>query len=150
MPDTRAWRLALAAVFVLAAVPRAHAADDEAAAVRAVVEAAYVRGVHAQFDAAAMRQGFHPDFRMLVLREGRLEAVTLEEWIARLEKRRREQPAAAPPSVTHAFTFTDVAGHAASVRVELHRDGRHAFSDYLSLYKFPDGWKIVSKTFVAR
>ena len=150
MPETRALRLALAVVFTLVPALSAQAADDEAAAVQAVVEAAYVRGVHAQFDPEAMRRGFHPDFRMLVLREGRLEAVALEEWIARMEKRRREQPAGTPPRVTHTFTFTDVAGPAASVRVELNRDGRHVFSDYLSLYKFPDGWKIVSKTFFAR
>lgn len=27
--------------------------------------------------------------------------------------------------------------------------GRHTFTDYLSLYRFPDGWRIVSKTFQA-
>ena len=43
----------------------------------------------------------------------------------------------------------DVTGNAATVRLELYRDGKHAFTDYLSLYRFPDGWKIVSKTFQA-
>ena len=27
------------------------------------------------------------------------------------------------------------------------RDGKHVFSDYLSLYKFEDGWKIIGKIF---
>ena len=35
----------------------------------------------------------------------------------------------------------------ASVRVEVFRDGKHTFTDYLLLYKFADGWKIVSKAF---
>ncbi len=118
-------------------------------AVEAVVYEAYVQGVHAAFDPAAMRRGFHPDFNMLVLREGQLERVTLEAWIERMEKSNRAKPDAPKPRIAHRFTHTDVAGHAATVRVEIERGGRHAFSDYLALYHFPDGWKIVSKTFYA-
>ncbi len=127
----------------------AEAPADPRQAVEAVVERAYVQGVHAAFDPAAMRSGFHPDFNMLVLREGKLERVTLEAWIERMEKFKSSKPDAPKPRIAHRFTHTDVAGHAATVRVEIERDGRHVFSDYLSLYHFPDGWKIVSKIFYA-
>ena len=129
----------------LAAAQRTTAADDRAA-VEAVVKTAYVDGVHAKGDPALMRQGFHPDFRMLTLRDGTMTPVTLEEWIARLEKGNRERTGPRP-SIRHEFTAVDVTGNAATVRLELHRDGKHTFTDYLSLYRFPDGWKIVSKTF---
>ena len=33
------------------------------------------------------------------------------------------------------------------VKVELSRDGTHVFTDFLSLYKTPDGWKIIGKIF---
>jgi hypothetical protein len=72
--------------------------------------------------------------------------VTLEEWIARLEKGNRERTGPRP-AIRHEFTAVDVTGNAATVRLELYRDGKHTFTDYLSLYRFPDGWKIVSKTF---
>ena len=39
----------------------------------------------------------------------------------------------------------NVTGNTASARVEVYRDGKHTFTDYLLLYKFTDGWKIVSK-----
>ena len=74
--------------------------------------------------------------------------MTLEEWIARLEKGNRERTGPRP-AIRHEFTGVDVTGNAATVRLELYRDGKHAFTDYLSLYRFPDGWKIVSKTFQA-
>jgi hypothetical protein len=125
----------------------AHGAGD-ADAVRAVVQAAYVDGVHASFDAGAMRRGFHPDFRMLALKDGMLQAVTLAEWIERLEKR-KAAAGSARPAIKADFTNLDVTGDAATVRLELHRDGRHVFTDFLSLYRFPDGWKIVGKTFQA-
>ncbi len=137
--------VALCAAGLLGTGAVAEPAPGDADAVKAVVLAAYVEGVHAKPDSAAMRRGFHPDFRMLVLKDGALQAVALEEWIERLEKRR--PVAGAKPAIQADFTTLDVAGNAATVRLKLRRDGKHVFTDYLSLYRFPDGWKIVSKTF---
>ncbi|HJS56476.1 MAG TPA: nuclear transport factor 2 family protein [Vicinamibacteria bacterium] len=138
----------LCLIAVIAAVTPTLGSADEAQDARAVVEAAYVQGVHASFSADAMRRGFHPDFRMYTLRDGALSYVTRDEWIARLEKRAAE---ASPRSQIKAdYPLVDVTGNTAVVRVELHRDGKHVFTDYLSLYRFADGWKIVAKVFQAR
>lgn len=132
----------VAAVFAAAAAP----ADVEA--VKAVVQSAYVDGVHAKGDVALMRGGFHPSFRMLTLRDGALTPVTLDEWAGRIEKGAADR-SAPRPEIRAEFTSVDVTKDAAVVRLELYRGGKHAFTDYLSLYRFPDGWKIVSKTFQA-
>jgi hypothetical protein len=124
----------------------AAAADGDVEAVKAVVKSAYVDGVHVKADPALMRAGFHPSFRMLVLRDGAMNAVTLDEWAARIEKGAAERKGPAP-AIRHEFTRVDVTGNAAVVRLELYRDAVHTFTDYLSLYRFPDGWKIVSKIF---
>jgi len=126
----------------------AGAADGDVEAVKAVVKSAYVDGVHAKADPALMRAGFHPSFRMLVLRDGVVTGVTLDEWAGRIEKGAAERKGP-PPVIRHEFTHVDVTRDAAVVRLELHRDGKHVFTDYLSLYRFPEGWKIVSKTFQA-
>lgn len=140
--------LPVAALALLVALPCAAADQPEDAAVKQVVLDAYVNGVHASPDAAAMRRGFHPDFRMLVLSDGKMNAVTLDEWAGRIEK--SAAAATGPrPKIDHEFTDVDVVGSAATVRVEISRDGRHTFTDFLSLYRFADGWKIVGKTFYA-
>jgi hypothetical protein len=41
----------------------------------------------------------------------------------------------------------EISGTAAFCRVELSREGRHLFTDFLALYRFADGWKIVGKSF---
>ena len=115
-------------------------------AVEKVVTDAYVDGVHRNQDAAAMRRGFHPDFKMLMLRDGALRAVTLDEWTARIEATAKD-PDRHRAEILAKMTNVDVVGTAASVRIEIHKDGRHVWTDYLSLYEFPDGWKIVAKTF---
>jgi len=143
---TRTVRVAGAALSVLALAAFARAADNDRDAVQAVVRSAYVEGVHVKGDAALMRAGFHPDFRMFGVRDGALSTTTLEEWATRVEKARSERKGPAP-QIRHEFTQVDVTGNAAVARVELHRDGKHVFTDYLSLYRFADGWKIVAKTY---
>jgi hypothetical protein len=45
------------------------------------------------------------------------------------------------------FPLVEVTGTAAICKVELTRGGKLVFTDYLALYKFEDGWKIVGKSF---
>ena len=124
----------------------ASAADGDRQGIESVVRSAYVEGVHIKGDPALMRKGFHPDFRMFVLKDGALTALTLDEWAARIEKGARERTGPAP-QIRAEFPLVDVTNNAAVARVEVHRDGKHIFTDYLSLYKFADGWKIVGKIF---
>jgi len=134
---------------ILSSAAAATAQSSDADAVKAVVQSAYVEGVHANMNADQMRRGFHPDFHMLMLRDGKLTSITLEEWIGRMEANAKQNPSAPKPSVRAELPIVDVTGNEAVVKVELYRDGKHAFTDYLFLYKFPDGWKIVSKIFQA-
>src|SRR5215475_550227 len=117
----------LMAIAWLAHVPTsavAQTADPDA--VKAVVQSAYVEGVHVNLDATKMRQGFHPDFRMLMLRDGKMTSVTLEEWITRMEANAKQNPNAPKPAVRADFPVVDVTGNEAVVKVELYRDGKHA------------------------
>jgi hypothetical protein len=132
------------AVLACAATGVAQTASDKDAVVQVITDA-YINGVHAKPDGAAMRRGFHPDFRMLVLTDGKMTAVTLDEWVSRVEKSAASN--APRPAIKAEFPRVDISGNTASARVEVFRDGAHTFTDHLLLYKFPDGWKIVSKAF---
>lgn len=132
-------------LFVLAGPLAAN--DEDKKAVMNVVETAYVKGVHADPSGEAMRQGFHADFIMFVQDGEKINKVTRDEWIARIEAGKAKNNGAPKPVVKHEFPVVEVSGKAAFVRVELHRDGKHVFTDFISLYKFADGWKIIGKTF---
>ncbi|HEY7863763.1 MAG TPA: nuclear transport factor 2 family protein [Thermoanaerobaculia bacterium] len=140
--------LAAAALAAVATVAGAAPDPPEIEAVKAVVQSAYVEGVHIRGDGAAMRKGFHPDFHMLVLKDGAMQSVSLEEWIGRIEGRAKD-PAAQPPDVRAKFPVVEISGNAAVARVELTRNGKHTFTDFLALYRFPAGWMIVGKIFQA-
>ena len=137
------------AVLVTISAGGTMAAEDDRKAIESTIRTAYVEGVHVKGDPALMRKGFHPDFRMFMLRDGVLTTLTLDEWAARVEKGAKERTGPAP-EIRAEFPLVDITNNAAVARVEIHRDGKHIFTDYLSLYRFADGWKIVGKIFQSR
>ncbi|HEX9653404.1 MAG TPA: nuclear transport factor 2 family protein [bacterium] len=120
--------------------------EKEKSSIKQVIEAAYVKGIHIDRDPAAIRRGFHPDFTMLVFKDNQISKVALEDWIARIEEGKKKSPTLSEKT-THNFEIVDLSGNAAIARIELFKDGKHVFTDYMSLYKFDDGWKIVNKIF---
>ena len=115
----------------------------DTAAVRQVLLDAYVSGVHVERDTAAVRAGFHPDFVMLVDDAGRLLSISLDDWLDRM------QLDGVPTSdiIRHEFRAVDVTEDAAMAVLEIYENGVHIYTDYFSLYRFTDGWRIVSKIF---
>ncbi len=145
MKNTISFYVMILALFVLSGTLIAN--DAEKKAVMSVVEEAYVKGVHADPSGEAMRKGFHPDFIMFVQDAGKITKVTRDEWITRIEAGKAKNSGASKPVVKHEFPVVEITGKAAIVKVELYKDGRHVFTDFISLYKFEDGWKLVGKTF---
>jgi hypothetical protein len=45
------------------------------------------------------------------------------------------------------FHLVDVAGNAAVAKLDVYRNDEFYSTDYMLLYKFVDGWKIVSKVY---
>jgi hypothetical protein len=119
------------------------AAEEEA--IKALVQTAYVDGLINLGDLEKTRAGFHPDFVLLGLQDGKLTRLPIADWIAGTEKRKAQGQKS--PGMTCKILQVDVTTSAAVVKLELRRGDVHVFTDYLSLYKFPDGWKIVGKIY---
>lgn len=111
-----------------------------------VVRSAYVEGAHRDADAEAMRAGFHPQFVMFVLADGEVRQVTIDQWAERVAAE-GAKPDRTPPEVEADLEIIGESGDTAVVRVELTRNGEHAFTDFLSLYRTAEGWRIVGKVF---
>jgi len=93
------------------------AASDKDDVVKVVTDA-YINGVHASPNGAAMRKGMHPDFRMMVLTDGKLSVVTLDDWVVRVEKA-ASNPSVPRYAIKSELPQVDVIGTAAKVQVEL-------------------------------
>lgn len=114
--------------------------------VKQVVMTAYVGGIHNGGPVEDIRKGFHPTFNMLRLMDNQVKPLPIEEWITNIEKSRSQQTTA-PAKTEGKFVDVTVTGTAANVVLELYRADKKIFTDNLLLYKFAEGWRIVSKTY---
>ena len=117
--------------------------DSDDRAIRRVVEEAYVSGVFVARDPAAVRRGFHPDFVLSVHDDGKPIVAPLDMWLERLNL----DGVRSTDAVKHEFDRVDITGRTAVVKLEMHINGRHVYTDYMGLYRFQDGWKIVNKVY---
>ncbi len=116
-------------------------------AIREIIEKAYIEGIHGSQDEATVKSGFHQDFTMLVLHEDGLDKVDVDEWLRRLEKMKADDPDLWSAETRHEFRLVDVSGHAAVAKLDVYKGETHFSTDYMLLYRFDEGWRIVSKVF---
>jgi hypothetical protein len=133
-------------IIILFTSVAAGAQINDEADVKQVVTSAYVEGIHNRGNVEDIRKGFHPSFNMLRLMNNEIKPLPIEEWIANLEKAKKESPNS-PARTEGKFITVDITGNNAVVKLELYREDKKIFTDYLVLYKFTEGWRIVSKTF---
>jgi hypothetical protein len=121
------------------------AQSDDETAIKSTITSAYIEGIHNGGSIDNIRKGFHPSFHMLRLAENDVKPLGIEEWITSLEKARQENKP--QPRTDGKFVSIDITGTAAVAKVEVYRENKKIFTDYIVLYKFAEGWKIVSKSF---
>lgn len=139
------------AIMLLALLPfytTAQGKDDEEA-IKKVIQSAYVDGLQNKGPVADVEKGFHPGFNLLGLRNDDLTKWPIYSWIKYHESELKKDPS--PPAkdeiTTCKFPLIDITGNAAIAKIELFKGGKMIFTDYLSLYKFEEGWMIVSKIY---
>jgi hypothetical protein len=137
-------------VLILSAPAAAVAGEKSCAAdeVRAVVESSYINGAFNALDPDAMKKGFHPDFAIFSADGEEIKKYPIGEWVAGTAKKKADPEFDPKNNVwEHKLPTIEVTGGAASVKVELYRNGELVFTDYLSLLKFDSGWRIVAKVY---
>lgn len=118
--------------------------------IKKVIQTAYVEGLQNRGDQGKIDAGVHPGFRMLGIGPGRemweLPVYTWKERVAKdvSEGRKPRKPG---EEVSVKFLDVDVSGTAAVAKIEFYVGEKLTFIDYISLYKFGEEWKMVSKIF---
>ncbi len=139
-------RRSLLALFLLASVALTAAsilppdADGEEEAVRAAIEH-YFQG-HATGEGSHFEQVFHPESKLMWMRDGAFNTRTSAEYIGGA----RGVPADDEADRKRRITDIDITGDAAVVRLELDYPGA-LITDYMSMLKIDGRWQIVNKIF---
>lgn len=116
--------------------------------IKEVVLNGYVHGAFNELNPEAMSKTFHEDFAIFSTKGEALDRYEIKDWVAGTKKRKAsEKFDASKNKWDHNFAVVDATGGSAIVKVELSKDGKHIYTDYLSLLKFDTGWRIVAKVY---
>jgi len=122
--------------------------SEDTKAIKDLILKSYVHGAFNELNPEAMASGFHPDFAIFSAKGEDIGKYPIAEWVAGTEKRKNDSKFdPAKNKWTHNFASVDVTGGSAAVKIELSKDGKHVYTDYLSLLKFESGWRIVAKVY---
>lgn len=136
------------AALVCATLWAAPQADDEAA-IQAVILSAYRDGLCNVGDVELVRKGFHPEFRLLGMKNDALTILPIADWIKMTEAKKTAGKFPPQVLVNMEFPLIDITGSAAVAKVKFLVGDRHVYTDYLSLFRFAEGWKIVNKIYTS-
>ena len=142
--------IAATALILVTGLPLAFAGHHEGATaeIKALIEKAYVHGAFNELNPEAMEHGFHPDFAIFSADGEAIKKYPIADWVKRTaERKASEEFDPAKNKWQHHFASVDVTGNSASVKIELSKDGKLVYTDYLSLLKFDSGWRIVAKVY---
>ncbi|NJL13829.1 MAG: nuclear transport factor 2 family protein [Microscillaceae bacterium] len=128
----------------------AQVSSPDEQAIWRVIQTAYLDGVFNKGDTAAVRQGFHEDFRLIgQLPEGKMRLVSRADWEAAVLKKQVEGKYPLPPGeqVSGQLLQIDITGAAAAAKMAFYVGGKLSYIDYLHLYRFGQNWKIIHKIY---
>ena len=124
--------------------------EKEIEAIKKVIQTAYVEGLQNEGDVEKIDSGIHPDFNLLGIDKGNdMWVYSITAWKENTVKKVKEGklPKKDEEKVTIKFLNVDVTGTAAMAKIEFYVGKKLTYVDYISLYKFEDGWKMVNKIF---
>ena len=124
--------------------------EQEKEVIKTVIQTAYVEGLQNEGDTEKIDFGIHPDFSLLGIgKENEMWKYSITDWKAKAVKKRKDGdlPRKGDDLVTVKFKSIDVTGTAAMAKIEFYIGKKLTYVDYISLYKFKDGWKMVNKIF---
>lgn len=127
----------------------AQAVDDKEA-IKKVIQTGYVDGLQNFGDLEVTKKCFYPGFFITNYNpaNNQISHTTIYNWIDGVEKTKASGNIPAR-KITVEFEMIDITGYTAMAKIKLFENGtKLLFTDYLLLYKFAEGWKIVQKTYM--
>jgi opacity protein-like surface antigen len=123
---------------------------DDKEAIKKVIQTGYVDGLQNFGDLEVTKNCFYPGFFITNYNpaNNQISHTTIYNWIDGVEKTKASGNIPAR-KITVEFEMIDITGYTAMAKIKLFENGtKLLFTDYLLLYKFTEGWKIVQKTYM--
>ncbi len=111
-----------------------------------VITESYLVPVYLSTNTEAIKKGFHENFTLYELRKGALSVQSRDQWIESLVKA-NQQSQDKKKTYNWMFELIDIEEQTALVKLRINENGSIKYVDYLTLYKFKEGWRVITKQF---
>lgn len=145
----RSFIIAVSVLLLAGTAANAQSTDDKEA-IKKVIQTGYVDGLQNFGDMEVTKKCFYPGFFITNYNpaNNQINHTPIYNWIESVEKTKASGNIPAR-KVTVEFEMIDITGYTAMAKIKLFENGtKLLFTDYLLLYKFEEGWKIVQKTYM--
>ncbi|WP_136465988.1 nuclear transport factor 2 family protein [Flagellimonas onchidii] len=121
--------------------------EMEETRIKNLIENCYLNGALNEMNTDAMYEGYHPDFAIFYAQGKELGKLPLNVWVKMVYDYKRSFDDSGLRKFEYEFVQIDINETAAFVKLKLMRNGVLVFTDLLTLLKFENGWKIVTKIY---
>ncbi len=118
--------------------------ENEIAEIKKVIQDSLVDGYLNNYDIEAMKKGIHPDFNIIELRDGEYHKRGFESFIEYVNRVKPSRPNGRRNKVRVEFPAVDVAGTAGCAKVDFYVGETLHGTDFITMIKLKDGWKLTS------
>jgi hypothetical protein len=115
----------------------------EKASIKEVIQDALVDGYLNKYDIEEMEKGIHPEFRIMEVRNNALSKRGYKDMLDYVERVKPSRPEGRRVKVTISILSVDVIGNIGCAKVEFYDGSVLHGTDFITLMKFDDGWKLV-------
>ncbi len=123
--------------------------ENDQELIKNVIQTAYVEGLQNEGNIEKIDSGIHPDFNLIGIDKGdKMWNLSISDWKAKTVKRLEAGELPRKENlISIKFLDVDVTGTAAVAKIEFYVGEKLTYVDYISLYKFESGWKMVNKIY---
>ena len=118
-------------------------ANTEKEEIKKVIQEALVDGFLNYYDIEEMNKGIHSEFRIMELRNNKLSMSEFDTLLDYVKEVKPSRPDGRRVKVTVKFLMVDVIGSIGCAKVEFYDGPTLHGTDFITLMKFEEGWKMV-------
>ncbi|TPN88001.1 nuclear transport factor 2 family protein [Aquimarina algicola] len=122
-------------------------AEMEETKIRNLIEKCYLNGALNDMNTEAMYEGYHSDFAIFYAEGKELKKLPLNAWVKMVDDFKKNSENNELRKFEYEFIQIDVNETTAYVKLKLLRNKTLVFTDLLTLLKFENQWKIVTKIY---
>ena len=140
----------LLSMLLFVGIGTAQNVEQDKEAIKKAIQTGYVEGLQNEGNAEKIDLGIHPEFAMIgVGKDGVVWKYTINDWKASALKKKAEGklPLTGENKISVKFLHVDITGNSAVAKIAYFVGEKQTYVDYISLYKFDNGWRMVSKIF---